>query len=199
MSEAETQPVCCSECNIVLTEGMDREITEGGVFCRPCFNNLLAQLQQAATMQGEGINYPQAFIGGILGGIIGILVWWGVSVVTGWAIGIIAIVIGFAVGKGIVIFSGGRRSQRLQIMSAVISILSFIYASYLVTRSIILQASPEQGLEIILTLLPDPILFIQVLQAGFEFFDLIFLAIVVYQAWKIPAPIKLGGPAVSNE
>lgn len=199
MSQSEMDEVRCSECNTVLAEGVDREVTDNGTFCRPCFINLTTQLQQAVTQQSEGIDYLKALTGGILGGAVGILAWWGVTVLTGWSIGIVAIVIGFAVGKGILLLTGDKRSQSLQIMSTVISIVSFLYATYLVNRSFIIKAFAEQGELIDLPYLPDPVLFINVLQAGFEFFDLIFLAIVVYEAWKIPAPFKLGGPAASNE
>ena len=37
-----------------------------------------------------------------------------------------------------------------------------------------------------------PDVLIGVLQLGFSFMDVVFLAIVVYQAWKIPAPMRIG-------
>jgi len=191
----EPQEVRCAECNTLLAPGMDQDVTEDGTFCRPCFNNLMAVVQQAAAQQSEGINYPMAVVGGLLGGVIGALAWWGFTVMTNIAFGLVAVVIGIAVGKGVTILSGNKRSQRLQIISVVISIASFLYAGYLVNRSFVMEYFAEQGREIVLPLLPDLSTFIQVLQAGFEFFDLIFLAIVIYQAWKIPAPLKLA----SNE
>ena len=42
-----------------------------------------------------------------------------------------------------------------------------------------------------LPFIPNLALYIDVLMAGFGFMDVVFLAIVVYEAWKIPAPIKL--------
>jgi formylmethanofuran dehydrogenase subunit E len=47
--DAENPPVpaeqlTCAECGTRIDEGQDREVTDDGVFCRPCFNNLTAQL-----------------------------------------------------------------------------------------------------------------------------------------------------------
>lgn len=199
MSEAEIQEIRCSECNTLLTEDADREITDDGTFCRSCFVNLTTQLKQALAQQGEGIDYPKALVGGLLGGVIGILVWWGVTAMTGWSIGIVAVVIGVAVGKGILLLSNNKRSRNLQIMSLAVSFLSFLYATYLVNRTFIIRAFAEQGEGVVLPYLPTPALFAGVLQAGFSPFDLVFLAIVIYEAWKIPAPIQLGTSVASNE
>ena len=56
----EPEVVRCSECNTELSEGQDRETTEDAVFCRPCFNNLTAQLHQVVAEQSQEINYPMA-------------------------------------------------------------------------------------------------------------------------------------------
>jgi hypothetical protein len=37
-------------------------------------------------------------------------------------------------------------------------------------------------------LLPDPELFLKVVRGGFGPMDVLFLGIVLYQAWRIPAP-----------
>ncbi len=141
----EAEAVRCAECGTQLSEGQDRETTGDSVFCRPCFNNLTAQLQQVVAEQGQNINYPMAVVGGVVGAAVGVLAWWGFTVVTNVAFGLVAVVIGFAVGKGVLMFSGNKRSQGLQITSAVIAILGFVYASYLVTRSFVLKALAEEG------------------------------------------------------
>ncbi len=188
-TNAEPEVVRCAECDTVLSEGQDRETTEDAVFCRPCFNNLTAQVQQVVAEQGQNINYSMAVVGGLLGAAIGVLVWWGFTVVTNIAFGLVAVVIGIAVGKGVVMLSGNKRSPGLQITSVVIATLGFVYASYLVNRTFVQKAFAEQGQEAVLPWIPAPDLLIQVLQLGFSFMDVVFLAIVVYEAWKIPAPM----------
>ena len=189
---AEPETIRCSECNSTLTEGQDRETTEDAVFCRPCFNNLTAQLHQAAAEQGQNINYSMAVAGGLAGAAIGVLVWWGFTVVTNISFGLVAVVIGFAVGKGVVMFSGHKRSQGLQITSVIISTLGFVYASYLVNRTFVLNALAERGEEVVLPWIPGPEILFKVLQLNFGFMNVVFLAIVIYEAWKIPAPFRIG-------
>jgi len=188
---APPEEIRCAECGTALGEGQDRETTEDGVFCRPCFNNLTAQLQQVISAQGQDINYSMAVLGGLLGGAVGVVAWWGFTVLTKIHFGLVAVVIGLTVGKGITLLSGGKRSVNLQVVSVVISAVSFFYASYLVNRTFILKALAEEGHTMSLPFIPNPALFIDVLMAGFNFMDVIFLAIVVYEAWKIPAPFKL--------
>jgi hypothetical protein len=38
---------------------------------------------------------------------------------------------------------------------------------------------------------PAPDLFLNLVMTNFGIMDLVFLAIVVYEAWRIPAPFKL--------
>jgi hypothetical protein len=186
----------CSECQGLIGPGQDHEATEeGAVFCRPCFEGLTTHLQMALAAQGSDINYAGALAGGLVGAAAGILAWWGFTVVTNVAFGLVAVVIGVAVGKGIVMLSGGKRHLHLQIMSVGLSVGSFFYASYLVNRSFILGAMAEQGegLSFVLPLLPSLALFVEVVKAGFGLMDLVFLGIVVYEAWKIPAPVQIPG------
>jgi hypothetical protein len=189
--DQETAEIRCAECGNRLVEGQDRQETDDAVFCRPCFERLTHELGQAIAAQGENINYPMALVGGLAGAAAGALIWWGFTVVTNIAFGLVAVVIGFAVGKGVTMLAGGKRHLNLQIISVVISIAGFAYASYLVNRTFLIRAFAEQAQEIALPLLPNPELFYDVLSAGFGLMDLVFLAIAVYQAWKIPAPFAL--------
>ena len=186
-----TEPSTCAECGTHMPEGMDREVTDDGLFCRPCFNNLTHQLHQAIADTGTDINYSMAFVGGLIGAALGAVAWWGFTVMTNVAFGLIAVVIGYAAGKGVVLLSGGKRHLNLQIMSVLITAAGFFYASYLVNRTFVIKFYEEQGQEVALPLLPDPSLFIDVLASGFGAMDLVFLGIAIFQAWSMPAPLKL--------
>jgi hypothetical protein len=190
--------VRCAECGTLLAHGQDREVTDGGTFCRRCFEELTAQLRHAIADQGRDVNWALAAVGAIGGGALGIAVWWGFTVLTGIAFGLVAVVIGFAVGRGALWLSGGKRSRGLQILSVGVAAASFFVASYLVNRTLLLRAAAEQGTDLTLPLVPEPELVLAILQAGFNVMDLVFLAIVVWEAWKIPAPVRLeqiGGPS----
>jgi hypothetical protein len=182
----------CLQCGAVISSAEDAVATDDGPFCRPCFSQLKGQIEHALRQQGADINYPSAAVGAVLGGAAGVLVWWGFVVVTNISFGLVAVVIGLAVGKGILMFTGGKRSRGLQGLAAGVSALAFFYASYLVNRTFILKyIKEEEGVEASLPFVPDLGMFVGVVEANFQFFDLIFLAIVVFQAWKIPAPYKI--------
>src|SRR6185295_16756193 len=149
---------------------------------RPCFDSLTSQVREAVVSQGQDVNYGLAAVGGILGAAVGVLVWWGVTVTTEYSLGIVALVIGFGVGKGVTMFSGNKRSRGLQILSVGISLLAFCYASYLVTRSFVIKTFRDEGQEILVPLIPDPALFLRVIRGGFGGMDILFLAIVLYEA-----------------
>ena len=181
----------CAQCSSVLHEGQDRQATDGGTFCRPCFDQLQEHVRRSLQSQGEDINYPLATIGALLGGLAGAVVWWGFTVMTNIAFGLVAVVIGFTVGKGTLILSGYKRAVGLQGLAVVIAGLSYVYASYLVNRTFVLRAMAEQGETIVLPLLPPPGLLVQVVGLSFDVMDVVFLALVLWQAWKMPAPVRL--------
>src|SRR5512143_3068707 len=104
-SAAET----CAQCGKVLTA--DDRVTAGDrLFCRACYASLRAELEQAVGSMSSDINYISATLGAVLGGAVGALVWWGITVVTHLAFGLVAIAIGFLAGLGAVKFAGGKRS-----------------------------------------------------------------------------------------
>jgi hypothetical protein len=185
------EAVRCSECGTTLPEGYDREVTAEGTFCRSCFERLREEVRRALEAQGVDVPWTRAALGGLAGAVLGILAWWGFTVLTSIAFGLIAVGIGIAVGKGVTLAAGGKRSRGLQVLSILISVSAFAYASYLVNRTFVHRAWAEQGTAGALPLFPHPPLFIEVATLGFGVMDVVFLAIVVYQAWKIPAPIRL--------
>jgi hypothetical protein len=181
----------CAECGTSIAENAARVETDDGTFCETCFANLRAQVEHALRAQSTDINYPMAAVGGVAGGAIGALVWWGFTVVTSISFGLVALVIGFAVGKGVTMLAEGKRSIGLQAVSAGIALVSFAYGTYLVNRTFIQRAFAEEGRSIALPFVPDTELLVQVLSADFEGIDVLFLGIVLWQAWKMPAPIRL--------
>lgn len=185
------QSQTCLQCGNPIDDPDKAVQTDEGAFCVPCFRALEQHVRHAVDAQSAGINYGPAAVGAVLGGIAGALVWWGFTVVTKISFGLVALVIGFAVAKGMLFFTGGRRSRELQFLSAGVAALSFFYAQYLVTRTFILRYFHEQGTAGTLPFLPGPGTFIDIVRLDFGLFDLIFLAIVVYEAWILPSPFRL--------
>jgi len=201
MTEGEPKPVApimqeavCLQCERTLQPGEERRTTDEGVFCTGCYAQLRAQVEAALARQGEDIHWFNAAIGAIGGGVLGGLIWWGFTVMTNISFGLVAVVIGFLVGKGVLLLTGGKRAVGLQILSVVVSLASYLYAAYMVNRTYIQRAiaeDPELAGYIGPPLLPEPAMFFEVVRVGFSFIDVLFIAFVIWQAWKMPAPVKL--------
>ena len=188
-SQAEAELVC-SQCQTVIPAGTGIA-TESAVFCQLCYGQLTSMVEAAVAEQGHNINYLGAVAGGLLGGMLGAAVWWGFTTVTNIQFGLVAVIIGWGAGKGVVTLSGGKRALPLQLISLAITLVSYGLATYWVTRTYIIRYMAENGVQAEVPFFPDPGLFLGIVRSGFELFDLIFLAIALWQAWKMPSPIVL--------
>jgi len=181
----------CGRCQSALGES-ERIAAGDRVFCRTCYDILKLQVRNGVAALSDGINYPMAAVGALLGGIVGALAWWGVTVLTKIGFGLVAVVIGLLVGHGTLRFAGGKRSAGLQIMSVAVGTLSFLVAVYLVNMTFINELLAQRGDALRVTFPPaGPAMFYHVIAANFGIMKLVFLGIVVYEAWIIPRPIKL--------
>jgi len=181
----------CAECSKTLTSN-DRVLSGGRTFCRSCYASLRAELQRAISTQSQDINYGTAAFGAILGGVVGALAWWGFTVLTHISFGLVAVAIGFLVAKGAMAFTGGKRSTGLQILSIVVSLASYVCASYLVNMTFINKSLTERGDTFRVGFPPQSLdLFFKVVTANVGLMDLAFLAIVIFEAWRIPKPFVI--------
>jgi hypothetical protein len=190
MSSAATSPTVCLQCSRELRADEPHVAVQDGVFCEGCAGRLQAELSRLERSQSEGVNYPLSAVGGLVGGALGVLAWWGFTVMTKISFGLVAVVIGVAVGQGVLRVGGYRRTVGLQLLSATIAAVAFAVASFLVNRSFYNMAAVEQGFEL-LPLVPPLSLALEVLKMGASPMDLLFLGIVLYEAWRIPAPLRL--------
>src|SRR5437870_5060940 len=116
----------------------------------------------------------------------------GLTVLTKIGLGLIAVGIGFLVGHGAARGAGGKRSVGLQALSVAVGAVAFLVAAYLVNMTFINQALAQQGRPVRVPFPPASLgMFFHVLAANFGVMKLVFLAIVVYEAWIIPRPVKL--------
>jgi len=154
----------CARCDKPLTDA-DRVLAVDRAFCRSCYETLTFELQQAMTRMSQDINYPLAALGAALGGAEGALAWWGFTVLTQFGFGLIAVVAGT---------------------------LAFLVATYLVNMSFVNQVLHERGEGWRVPFPPDSLeTLYRVIALNFGVMKLVFLAIVVYEAWVIPRPPKL--------
>jgi hypothetical protein len=184
----------CGRCQAALSES-ERVPAGDRVFCRTCYDILKVQVRTGVAAMSDGINYPMAAVGALLGGIAGALAWWGVTALTKIGFGLVAVVIGLLVGHGTLRFAGGKRSVGLQILAVAVGALSFLVAVYLVNMTFINDALARRGDAARVSFPPAGLtMFYRVIAANFGIMKLVFLGIIVYQAWFIPRPIKLRQP-----
>jgi hypothetical protein len=183
---AEARPDACAQCGKPLA-GDDRVTAEDRSFCRACYETLYQELQRSLRALTTDVNYPMAAIGAVLGGGAGIVLWWGLTVVTKIAFGLAAIAIGWLVGQGAVRFAGGKRSTGLQALAVGISVVSFAVAQYLVNMTFINQELARRGMEQRVPFPPASLAgMLEVVSLGFGVMDAVFVAILIWQAWSIP-------------
>lgn len=180
----------CAQCGKTL-EGDDRVSSGGKDFCRSCYGSLRAELEHAVSSQSSDINYVNATLGAALGATVGALAWWGFTALTHWAIGLLAVAIGFLAGHGAVRFAGGKRSGGLQAVSIAAALISYFFATYLVNMTFINKAFADRGEATRLGFPPNFEVLFGVVSLNFGIMDVVFLAIAVYEAWKIPRPFQL--------
>lgn len=181
----------CDQCGRLLTPA-DRVQAGDRVFCTSCHTSLRQELEGAVRAMSEDINYANATVGAVLGGIAGVLVWWGFTAATRWSIGIIAVGLGWAVGWGAMRFAGGKRSRGLQLLAAGVAVAGWVMANFLVHMTFLNRALAGQGEAFRITFPPQSLeLFAKVVSNNFGMMDVVFLAIMVWEAWKMPRPIRL--------
>jgi len=184
-------PAVCARCDKPLV-GDDRVDTGDRTFCRTCYDILRMQLQQGIEGMSRDVNYPMAVLGALLGGTLGVLLWWGFTVFSKISFGLVAVAIGFLVAHGAMRFAGQKRSRGLQAVAIVVAVLSFLVATYLVNATFINQELARQDDSRRIPYVPASVQgFYLVVYSMFDFMDVVFLGIVVWEAWSIPRPLRL--------
>lgn len=130
-----------------------------------------------------------SLVGGILGGLVGAIiasaVWYAVVALTSWQIGLVALVVGFIVGKAVVFGAGGRGSIPLVAVSAAFTLVALVLSEYLIVYHFVTQ---EFGIDGIISVI-QPLDFVisvalESLQA--DPLTLLFWAFAMFQSVAIP-------------
>jgi hypothetical protein len=132
-------------------------------------------------------------LGGLLGGLVAAVfatgLWYAVVAVSQYQLGIIAIVVGFLVGQGVVLGAGRHPSVALVGISVVLTLLALVISEYLIVAKFVGdQLAPGQSLE----LMQPPTIVLDVVAASVQEqpLTLAFWAIALFQAFTIPARLS---------
>lgn len=179
----------CDECRVLL--GADDKVeTAGRTFCRKCHAELEPRIRDAMGLATD-ISQPMALFGAVCGAALGVALWWGVAAALRVKVGLLAAAIGMLVGLGTLHAAGQKRARELQILSACIACAAWVVAQWCVNRTLINDALAQEGQAIRLGWLPGGMdQFALVMTANFGVLDLVFLGLMMWNAWRIPAPLS---------
>jgi MFS family permease len=133
----------------------------------------------------------RAVVFGVLAGVAGALLWLAVRKLTGYEIGLIAVVVGFAVGAAVRKGSDDRGGVAYQLLAVFITYCCIV-STYV--PEIYAEASKEPGdvPEVALMIFSVIIAFIAPVLMGFQnIIGMLIIAFALWEAWKINKYKKL--------
>lgn len=184
-----SEVVLCSQCQKEVSGAQyytykDKE-GQAMFLCDNCRGIAEKAIQEETNNPSMGM----ALVLGMLAAVVAGVVWFAFSVLTGYQIGYIAIGVGYLIGKAVIWGSGGKRGMPLQIMSAVITLLTLFISQYFITVYYIRQYLQEHISEypgyagqwfFVAPFDPD------IISAIFSPMGLLIWAVGIYFAYTIP-------------
>ena len=154
-------------------------------------------VDQVLDEETRGINYPAAVGYGILYGLGAAILWYLFAVITDYKLGIIAMLVGWLVAKGVSTGAGNKRGIELQLISLLIVLGSLFLAEYLIFNHFFQEILAEEGFAgFSLSLVAFPNVLFAYLEEGEGIMDLLFWGIALYEGFVIPGRKKLRGHRV---
>ena len=141
-----------------------------------------------SLLPAVGAGLAAAIAGGVLWGLI--------IKFSDYEIGIVAWAIGFLTDTAVVYATRGAKGQQLQVIAVVADLLGILLGKYLSFAFIIQEEAESLGGSIGLVSSDMITLFRENLGDIFGLFDLLWIALAVYTAWKIPR-IELEEPTAA--
>jgi hypothetical protein len=112
----------CLRCRQSLTKHFF--LLNGQPLCEQC-----ADAAVAAPAEGADAAFLKAMLNGLAAAIIGCILYAVVEIATGWTIGYMALAVGWLVGKGMKLGSGGRGGRRYQFVAVALTYCAVSCAS----------------------------------------------------------------------
>lgn len=128
---------------------------------------------------------------GLLGAAVAGLIWYYFVTITEFQFGLVSVLMGWLVGRAVVWGAGNKRGRSLQIMSVTLTVIAIFFSEYLILNHYFIK---EYGNTYGNLTFSD---FWRVYRAYFTeasgFFNLVFYAIALWQAWVTPRTREVGG------
>lgn len=140
---------------------------------------------QFEPVLGSDASILGGIVGAIVGAVVATVLWFGVVALTQWQIGIVAIVVGFIVGKATVFGAGGRGSIPLVVASGVMTLVALVVSEYLIIYHFVSLEFGSDGLISVIQPI-DFVVGVAIESVQADPLTLVFWAIALFQAVAIP-------------
>lgn len=181
-SDASTAAACAECARPITTEYWT---AAGRTLCSTCVMKVQDAIAGAGTSRAGRITRSLAL--GFGAAVVGAAIWYGIAAMFNLEIGLVAILIGFMVGRAVHMGNGGRGGRRYQVAAALLTYLSIVM-SYMALglREVDDPLSPFM-------LVAAFILPIAANLASMPggLIGLAIMAFGIHQAWKMNAPVEL--------
>ena len=149
---------------------------------------------QHEKVKSTPVDLLMAVIGGLVGAVIGGIIWAAIIVVTEYEIGYVAIGVGALAGGGVLLATNRQRGLSFQTIAVMTSVLGIFIGKFLggvyFYREILIE---DYGMEVVNQigiggLFADTLQFFpDYLSFTLEPIDLLFVALAIITAWRIPS------------
>ena len=127
-----------------------------------------------------------AIAAGLVAALVGGIIWGLIVKISDYEVGFVAWGIGFIAGTAVVLATRGAKGPRLQVIAVVSALLGILLGKYL-SYAFVVQEEVESFGESIGLLSGDMFSFFREdLDAVFSLFDLLWVGLAVFTAWRIP-------------
>jgi hypothetical protein len=138
-AEYSTQPgvVACKSCGKPISGAYYR--ANGFPICETCAQ----RIQDQAPVDSHSA-FVRGICFGIGGGILGLALYVGFALATGWIVGFVSLAVGYIVGKAIMFGSGGVGGRRYQVAAVLLTYIAVSMAAVPIAISQVKQKSAQQ-------------------------------------------------------
>jgi hypothetical protein len=139
-----------------------------------------------SLLTSNSLAFPRAIVFGLLAAIVGCVIWYLVVAFSRWRIGIIAVVVGYAVGWAI-LKSTDTYHVKFVILSLVLTLGALAMSEYLIVRHDYNMDAIEK-----IPLFISPVIMFSAVGESLKLDPLliVFWAIALYEAYKIPSSLQ---------
>ena len=143
-------------------------------------------LARSGRLKEPSSSLLPALAAGLVAALVGGIVWGLIVKISDYEVGIVAWGIGFIAGTAVVLATRGAKGQRLQVIAVVSALLGILLGKYLSFAFVVQEDAESFGDSIGLVSGDMFSLFRENLDVVFSFFDLLWVGLAVFTAWRIP-------------